>query len=108
MLAAAEGDISFADGLFVAPNSNRRLTLFDIARAIDELASLPDDLRAPLASEASFTGLIPACPTGAAVCEAEGDPQTGAVESRRDTSLDDGAQPITPLILPGQVHGGAA
>src|SRR5216683_3431468 len=108
MLDVAEGDISFADGLFVAPNSNRRLTLFDIARAIDELASLPGDLRAPLAAEASFTGRIPAYPTGAAVCEAEVDPQTGTIEIRRYTSIDDGGQPINPLILHGQVHGGVA
>src|SRR6516164_2512238 len=108
MLDVAEGDISFADGLFVAPNRNRRLTLFDIARAIDELASLPDDLRAPLAAEASFTGRIPAYPTGAAVCEAEVDPETGAIEIRRYTSIDDGGQPINPLILHGQVHGGVA
>src|SRR5260370_35885685 len=106
MLAAAEGDISFADGLFVAPNSNRRLTLFDIARAIDELASLPDDLRAPLAAEASFTGRIPAYPTGPAVWEAEVGPQTGAIEIRRYTSIDDGGQPINPLILHGQGNGG--
>src|SRR6516165_1306430 len=108
MLDVAEGDISFVDGLFVAPNSNRRLTLFDIARAIDELASLPDDLRVPLAAEASFTGRIPAYPTGAAVCEAEVDPETGAIEIRRYTSIDDGGQPINPLILHGQVHGGVA
>src|SRR5207302_7816434 len=108
MLDVAEGDISFADGLFVAPNSNRRLSLFDVGRAADELSSLPRDLRGPLAAEASFTGRIPAYPTGAAVCEAEVDPQTGAIEIRRYTSIDDGGQPINPLILHGQVHGGVA
>jgi carbon-monoxide dehydrogenase large subunit len=108
MLDVAEGDISFADGLFMAPNSNRRLTLFDVARAAENLASLPDELRGPLAAEASFTGRIPAYPTGAAVCEAEVDPETGAVDIRRYTSIDDGGQPINPLILHGQVHGGVA
>jgi carbon-monoxide dehydrogenase large subunit len=108
MLEVAEGDISFADGLFMAPNSNRRLTLFDIARAAEDLPALADDLRGPLAAEASFTGRIPAYPTGAAVCEAEVDPDTGAVEIRRYTSIDDGGQPINPLILHGQVHGGVA
>src|SRR6266516_2730538 len=108
MLDVAASDISFADGLFVAPNSNRRLTLFDVARAIDDLPILPEDLRAPLAAEASFTGRIPAYPTGAAVCEAEVDPETGAIEIRRYTSIDDGGQPINPLILHGQVHGGVA
>src|SRR5712691_6800401 len=108
MLDVPADEIAFSDGLFVAANSNRRLTLFDIARAIDDLASLPDDLRAPLAAEASFTGRIPAYPTGAAVCEAEVDPETGAIEIRRYTSIDDGGQPINPLILHGQVHGGVA
>jgi carbon-monoxide dehydrogenase large subunit len=91
MLDVAEGDIAFADGLFMAPNSNRRLTLFDIAGAIDDLPTLPEDLRGPLRAEATFTGRIPAYPTGAAVCEAEVDPET-----------------VNPLILHGQVHGGVA
>ena len=108
MLEVAERDISFADGLFMAPNSNRRLTLFDIAGAIDDLPTLPDDLRGPLRAEATFTGRIPAYPTGAAVCEAEVDPETGTIEIRRYTSIDDGGQPINPLILHGQVHGGVA
>jgi carbon-monoxide dehydrogenase large subunit len=108
MLDVAEADISFKDGLFEAPNSNRRLSVFDIARALDDLPSLPDDLRGPLAAEATFTGRIPAYPTGAAVCEAEVDPDTGTIEVRRYTSIDDGGQPINPLILHGQVHGGVA
>jgi carbon-monoxide dehydrogenase large subunit len=107
MLDVPAADIAFTDGLFVAPNSNRRLTLFDIARAVDDLA-LPDDLRGPLGAEATFTGRIPAYPTGAAVCEAEVDPETGAIEIRRYASIDDGGQPINPLILHGQVHGGVA
>ncbi|MET0631500.1 MAG: molybdopterin cofactor-binding domain-containing protein, partial [Xanthobacteraceae bacterium] len=108
MLDVAEADISFKDGLFEAPNSNRRLSVFDIAGAVDDLPSLPDDLRGPVAAEATFTGRIPAYPTGAAVCEAEVDPDTGTIEVRRYTSIDDGGQPINPLILHGQVHGGVA
>ena len=108
MLDVPADEIAFSDGLLVAANSNRRLSLFDVARAIDDLPSLPDDLRGPLAAEATFTGRIPAYPTGAAVCEAEIDPETGMIEIRRYTSIDDGGQPINPLILHGQVHGGVA
>jgi carbon-monoxide dehydrogenase large subunit len=108
MLEVPERDIAFTDGLFVAANSNRRLNLFDVVCALDELPSLPDDLRGPLAAEATFTGRIPAYPTGAAVCEIEVDPETGVVAIRRYTSIDDGGQPINPLILHGQVHGGVA
>jgi carbon-monoxide dehydrogenase large subunit len=107
MLDVPAEDISFTDGLFVAPKSNRRLTVLDIAKAIDALPSLPDDLR-KLGAEATFTGRIPAYPTGAAVCEAEVDPETGTIDVRRYTSIDDGGQAINPLILHGQVHGGVA
>jgi aerobic carbon-monoxide dehydrogenase large subunit len=107
MLDVAADDIAFTDGLFVARNSNQRLTLFDVARALADLP-LPEDLRGPLTAEATFTGRIPAYPTGAAVCEAEVDPETGTIEIRRYTSIDDGGQAINPLILHGQVHGGVA
>jgi aerobic carbon-monoxide dehydrogenase large subunit len=108
MLEVAPADIAFSEGLFVARNSNRRLSLFDIADAIDEIPGLPEELRSPLAAEESFTGRIAAYPTGAAVCEIEVDPDTGTVEIARYSSVDDGGQAINPLILHGQVHGGAA
>jgi carbon-monoxide dehydrogenase large subunit len=108
MLQVDEADIAFSDGLFVAPSSNRRLTLFDIAGAVDEMQGLPEGLRGPLSAEATFTGRIPAYPTGAAVCEVEVDPDTGMTEIRRYSSVDDGGQAINPLILHGQVHGGVA
>jgi carbon-monoxide dehydrogenase large subunit len=106
LLGAAETDISFDDGLFATPKSNRRLSIFDIARAIDNDPALPPELRKPLSSEAAFTGRMPAFPTGAAVCEVEVDPDTGNVQVRRYTAVDDVGQPINPLILHGQVHGG--
>lgn len=108
LLEVPEADVTFDDGLFSAPNTNRRLNLFDIARAISERPDLPDDLRAPLGAEATFTGRIPAYPTGAAVCEVSIDPDTGIIEILRYSSIDDGGQAINPLILHGQVHGGVA
>ena len=62
--------------------------------------------RGPLVAEAAFTGRMPAHPTGAAVCEVEVDPETGALEVTRYTCVDDVGQPINPLIVEGQVHGG--
>ncbi|HEY2183632.1 MAG TPA: xanthine dehydrogenase family protein molybdopterin-binding subunit [Xanthobacteraceae bacterium] len=108
LLEAQECDIVFADGLYAAPNSNRRLTLFDVAGAMDNSPEPPEDLRGPLAAEATCTGRIPAYPTGAAVCEVEADPETGMIDICRYGSVDDGGQPINPLILHGQVHGGVA
>jgi carbon-monoxide dehydrogenase large subunit len=108
LLHAPEADVAFADGLFFASRSNRRLSFVDIARLIETGSSLPGSLRAPLSGEATFTGRIPAYPTGAAVCELELDPETGAMVIHRYISVDDAGRPINPLILHGQVHGGIA
>ncbi len=89
------GRCEFADGLFRLPDSNRTMTVFDVARA-----------HGALTAEAEFNGRIPAFPTGCAVCELEVDPETGTVEIVRYTSVDDVGQAINPLIVDGQVHGG--
>jgi carbon-monoxide dehydrogenase large subunit len=101
-----ENDVNFNDGFFESPRSNLRLDIYDVARAITSDPALPQELRTPLTSEASFSGRIPAYPTGCAVCEVEVDPQTGLVVIKRYSSVDDCGQPINPLILHGQVHGG--
>ena len=59
-----------------------------------------------LQSKKTFTGRIPAYPTGCAICEVEIDPDTGAISIPRYGSIDDAGQAINPLILHGQVHGG--
>jgi len=106
LVGCDESDVNFEGGFFESPHSNRRLDVFDIAHALASDGTLAAELRAPLASEMRFTGRIPAYPTGAAVCEVEIDPETGAVALQRYCSVDDCGQPINPLILHGQVHGG--
>ena len=103
VLNVAETEIEFSDGLFVTPRSNRRLTIYDVAQAIDDNPSLA---AGKLHAKATFTGRIPAYPTGCAICEVEIDPETGTVEIARYASIDDAGQAINPLILHGQVHGG--
>jgi aerobic carbon-monoxide dehydrogenase large subunit len=108
ILGVAPAKVLFEDGLFLAPGKNLRLSIFDIARAGASAADLPDDLKGPLQATAAMRGRIPAYPTGAAVCELEVDVETGVVEITRYTAVDDAGQPINPLILHGQVHGGIA
>jgi len=111
--------LQFADGEFSASGA-RRITLFDLARTLQDTAvpacaqlddkPLPPRDAAParLFARAEFTGRIPAHPTGSAVCEIEVDPDTGATTVVNYTSIDDVGQPINPLIVEGQVHGGLA
>jgi len=107
-LDAPESDVLFEDGLFGAAGTNRRMSIFDVAAHAQDAAGLNADLAGPLAAAAAFRGRIPAYPTGAAVCEVEIDPETGVVEITRYSAVDDAGQPINPLILHGQVHGGIA
>ncbi len=104
VLAVPDSEVAFDDGLFAAPNSNRRLTIYDVAQAMSQDSAL--NAGKPLQSKKTFTGRIPAYPTGCAICEVEIDPDTGAVSIPRYGSIDDAGQAINPLILHGQVHGG--
>ena len=106
ILDVPEAGIDFTDGLFVTPNSNRRLTIYDVAQAIEENPDIASGRT--LHAKATFTGRMPAYPTGCAVCEVEIDPDTGAVAIARYGSIDDAGQAINPMILHGQVHGGIA
>ena len=90
-------DLRFEDGRFQAARSNRSLDLAEIVRA-----------NGPLEAAAEVNRRVPAHPTGSAVCELELDPETGTVRILRYTSIDDVGQPINPLIVDGQVHGGIA
>jgi aerobic carbon-monoxide dehydrogenase large subunit len=98
--------VSCSDGLFRVAGSNESFDVFEVARLAETDETLPEALRGPLSTSATFTGRLPAHPTGAAVCEVEVDPETGLVEVTRYISIDDVGQPVNPLILHGQVHGG--
>ena len=89
--------VCIEDGRFTTPGRNTGLSIFDLARL---------DPESRMTAAADFTGRIPAFPTGSAVCELEVDPQTGAVQVLRYSSVDDAGQPINPLIIEGQTCGG--
>jgi aerobic carbon-monoxide dehydrogenase large subunit len=97
LFASADSEIKYADGLFTAPKSNHAYSLFDLAARAAPVT---------LTAMAELSNRIPAHPTGCAVCELEVDPQTGLVEIKRYTSVDDVGTPINPLIVDGQMHGG--
>ena len=57
MLEVPEAEIDFTDGLFVTPNSNRRLTIYDVAQAMDDNPALAAGKQ--LQSKKTFTGPHP-------------------------------------------------
>ncbi|MFC0399746.1 xanthine dehydrogenase family protein molybdopterin-binding subunit [Paraburkholderia rhizosphaerae] len=104
----ADAKVEFVDGHFVDPASGRRTSLFEIARHVASDGLPGEPAKKKLYAEAEVNTRVPAHPTGSAICELEVDPDTGIVTLVNYTSVDDVGQPINPLIVEGQVHGGLA
>jgi carbon-monoxide dehydrogenase large subunit len=101
MLVEACAKINDQARTFTAAMPGNANDLFAIAGAAEAAGT-------PLVADADFSGRIAAFPTGTAVCELIVDPQTGDVTIERYSQVDDAGQPINPLILDGQTHGGIA
>jgi len=96
-------EVSFADGRFVAPRSNRSFDFLELAQETARLG-----LESELAVVTDNEMHDPVFPNGCAVCEVEVDPETGWVDITRYTVVDDVGRCINPMIVHGQTHGGAA
>ncbi|HEX5476291.1 MAG TPA: molybdopterin cofactor-binding domain-containing protein, partial [Burkholderiales bacterium] len=95
-LEAAEADLEFSDGRFVVAGTDRSISVMDLS------------LKNPGKLDVSHvTEIIPsAFPNGCHVCEVEIDPETGAVEVVRYSSVNDFGTIVNPLLVEGQIHGG--
>jgi carbon-monoxide dehydrogenase large subunit len=100
--------VEFKDGRFRSDTSPRSFDVFEIAKLAQTLNDLEDELRGPLAAESDQHFTDGGYPYGAAVCEVEIEPDTGAVEIVRYSAVDDVGRAVNPMILHGQTHGGIA
>jgi carbon-monoxide dehydrogenase large subunit len=98
-LEAAAADIEYADGVFSIAGTDRRIGLFD-------LAAKQPSRRVVVDSTSSVAG--PTWPNGCHICEVEIDPETGAVEVAAYWSVNDVGRVVNPMIVVGQLEGGAA
>jgi carbon-monoxide dehydrogenase large subunit len=93
-LEASAADIEFSRGRFTVKGTDRRVGLFELARA------------KPFEGDALFADKIESYPTGVMVCEVEIDPETGNVRIDRFTSAVDAGVVVNPRLLEGQMQGG--
>ena len=101
MLEVAPADIGYGAGVFRVEGTNRSVTLADVARFVAESGGA-------LSGERRFTTERGSLGNGAAACEVEIDPETGAVAIVRYVIVCDTGRTINPMIAEGQLHGGAA
>ena len=104
LLEVAPQDLVFDSGSYRLAGTDRAVSLFEIARAI-ESGEIAAEMSQALESAQDFRGRIPAYPAGAAVCELEVDPETGSVRITRYSVVEDAGQAINPMIVEGQIHG---
>ena len=97
-LEAAVSDIDYRDGEFRIAGTDRRIGLFELARkqsgrriVVDSTSSVDD---------ATW-------PNGCHIAEVEIDPDTGALSVDRYWSVNDVGRVVNPMIVVGQLEGGA-
>ena len=99
-LEASAGDLEIADGAVRVAGTDRVISFADLAA---HPGATPEKLRA--AKE--FSVEPPTYPNGTHIAEVEIDPETGATTIVNYVVVDDFGATLNPLLLAGQVHGGA-
>ncbi len=97
-MEAAVADIEYADGMFRIAGTDRGVGLF-------ELAERQPDRRIYVDVTSKVNG--PTWPNGAHICEVEVDAETGMVEIASYVSVNDVGRVVNPMIVRGQLDGGA-
>jgi carbon-monoxide dehydrogenase large subunit len=99
-LEAAIGDLEIADGRVRVAGTDRAISFADVARSPK---ASPD----MLTTQDSIAPKAATYPNGTHLIEVEIDPETGHVAIDNYVVVDDFGVTLNPLLLAGQVHGGA-
>lgn len=97
-LEVSAGDVEYAQGAFRIAGTDRSIGLF-------ELAARQPGQRIFIDSTTAVSG--PTWPNGCHICEVEIDPETGEVAIDSYMSANDAGRVVNPLIVEGQIVGGA-
>ncbi|MHA7777626.1 xanthine dehydrogenase family protein molybdopterin-binding subunit [Roseibium sp. M-1] len=97
-LEAGIEDLELESGVVRVVGTDQQVTLAEIVAGAGETLSAREEVKQ---SENTY-------PNGTHVCEVEVDPDTGDVAILNYVIVDDFGVTVNPLLLAGQVHGGAA
>jgi aerobic carbon-monoxide dehydrogenase large subunit len=107
-LEASHEDIELAEGQFrVRGVPEKGLSLADVANHAYTTMSFPDGMEAGLDEISFYDPSNFVWPFGAHAVVVDVDVETGNVEIVRYIAVDDCGRAINPLLIDGQVHGGA-
>jgi carbon-monoxide dehydrogenase large subunit len=106
-LEVSEDDLELANGTFSVKGSpDRTMTIQAAAFAAHSAHNLPDGMEPGLEETATFDPPNFSWPAGAHAAVVEVDTETGDTRLVRYVAVDDVGQPVNPMIIDGQVHGG--
>jgi carbon-monoxide dehydrogenase large subunit len=109
MLESSPDDMEYADGVYrVKGVPEKSKTLADIAFHTYLSHSMPADVTPGLEESHFFDPKDFVYPFGCHICVVDVDRETGAVDIKRYTSVDDCGKVINPMLVDGQLHGGIA
>jgi aerobic carbon-monoxide dehydrogenase large subunit len=100
VLEASSGDLEINDGTIRVAGTDRSISFADLARR-------PGADPSKLNASATFTQADGTFPNGTHLAEVEIDPATGFIRIVNYVIVDDFGVTLNPLLLAGQVHGGA-
>lgn len=99
-LEASAGDLEITDGVIRIAGTDRSISFADLAKR-------PGADPSKLNGSATFASADGTYPNGTHVAEVEIDPATGIIKIVNYVIVDDFGKTLNPLLLAGQVHGGA-
>ncbi|SDR36652.1 xanthine dehydrogenase family protein molybdopterin-binding subunit [Pseudovibrio sp. Tun.PSC04-5.I4] len=96
-LEVGVADLELEDGHVRVVGTDQQISLVDIAGSLPEQLSAAEKV---MQDECTY-------PNGTHICELEIDPETGKTEILKYVIVDDFGVTVNPMLLAGQVHGGA-
>ncbi|MBB4376090.1 carbon-monoxide dehydrogenase large subunit [Bradyrhizobium sp. CIR48] len=99
-LEASAGDLEITDGVIRIAGTDRSISFADLAKR-------PGADPSKLNGSATFASADGTYPNGTHLAEVEIDPATGIIRIVNYVIVDDFGKTLNPLLLAGQVHGGA-
>jgi len=106
MLEADHSDIEFESGQFQVVGTDRRVSLFDVAKHARDMKARGEIAETLDSKESVEIGLT--FPNGCHIAEVEVDPDTGHLELVSYVAVDDSGILLNKTIVEGQIHGGIA
>ena len=107
LMETSVSDIEYKNGVFAVAGTDRRIDLFEVARAA-EAGEVPVSLGRLLMAAKMHSNPAFAFANGCEVCEVEVDPETGHVQVVVLSVVDDSGRAVNPMVVHGQMHGAVA